>query len=89
AAGNPAFGLIIESEGELIVEPMIYAALRPAMSHADRSVANADPGEKVYIISRANDGSKIAYTIMDDRTRKLHQQYEVVEKSISEEDSPI
>lgn len=39
------------------------------------------------IVSRARDGERIAFTIMDPRTRKLHQQFEVVEKSISEEDT--
>jgi len=88
-AGNPAYVLLIESGGEIAVEPMIYAALRPAAGHAARAVSGCEPGERVFIISRAVEGQRVAFTIMDDQTRKLHQQFEVIEKSISEADPPV
>lgn len=86
-AGNPGYGVLTALNGEFELGPMIYASLRPALSHADRVMAQAEPGEKVYIVSRASEGERIAFTIMDSRSRKLHQQFEVIEKSISEEDT--
>ncbi|MEI2701975.1 MAG: hypothetical protein V9E83_06195 [Baekduia sp.] len=87
AAGNPAYGIVVADAEGNAVEPMVYAALRPAMQHAERIARSSAPGERVMIVSRARDGERIAFTIMDPRTRKLHQQFEVVEKSISEEDT--
>lgn len=87
AAGNPGYGVLTALNGELDLAPLIYASLRPAMSHAERTVAQAEPGEKVYIVSRASEGSRIVFTVMDTRSRKLHEQFEVVEKSLAEEDT--
>jgi hypothetical protein len=86
-AGNPAYGVIVDTSEGLEFSPMVYAALRPAMLHCERLAATAEPGESIYIVSRAQDGERVAFTIMDVKTRKLHEQFEVIEKSIAEEDS--
>lgn len=88
-AGNPGYAVLSALDGQFELGPMIYAALRPALAHADRTAAQAEPGEKVYIVSRAQEGERTMFTIMDSRSRKLHQQFEVIEKSISEEDTPV
>ncbi len=88
-AGNPGYAVLSAQGGEFELGPMIYASLRPALAHADRTVALAEPGEKVCIVSRATEGQRIVFTVMDSRSRKLHQQFEVIEKSISEEDTVI
>lgn len=89
AAGNPAYGIVVMTADGFDVEPMVYAQLRPALTHAERVSGLLEPGEQLFIVSRAQDTEQIAFTIMDDRTRKLHQQFEVIEKSLSEQEGPI
>ena len=89
SAGNPSFAIaMVFSDGTEIV-PVVFATLKPAVVHADRMKAGADAPQAVYIVGRHVEGDRIAFTVMDSRSRKLHTQFEIVERSFAEEDKPL
>jgi len=88
AAGNPAYGIVIESDGRLQMQPMIYANLKPVLGYAERLAAEAAPGASVYIVSRQiAENQRVVYDVADELGRKLHRQFEVIERSLADEDT--
>lgn len=88
AAGNPAYGIVVETAERLEMQPMIYANLKPVLGHAERIAADAAPGELIYIVSRQiGESQRVVYDVADQLGRKLHRQFEVIERSLADEDT--
>jgi hypothetical protein len=91
SAGNPSYVVVIlDAAGEAQLSPMVYATVGPSADHAVRLSKDADPGERVFIVSRSAAGRRAMFTVLEPRSlKKLHQRLEVIEESFAETDRPI
>lgn len=87
AAGDPAFGVVVETTGRLEVMPVIYASLKPVLGYAERLAHDAVTDERIYIVSRQIvESQRVIYDVADELGHKLHRQVEVIEPSLADED---
>lgn len=87
-AGDPAYALVSERAGGLEVVPVIYAGYKPALAHAERLAERCDDDVRILIVRRqTDDGERVVFDVLDHLGRTLHRQFEVVERSVADEDT--
>ena len=86
SAGSPSYVLVGTAGDICQVISLVYSSLKPAVAQYERVVQQAEPGEEVFIVARAVDRERVIWTVMDGRTRSLHRQLEVIERSFADED---
>ena len=91
AAGNPAYAIaIVTSAEEVQLSPMVFSNIGPASESGERVAARAQPGERVYLVSRTAADGRAMFIVHDPKTlKKLYQRNEVIEESILEADKRI
>jgi hypothetical protein len=87
AAGNPAYvTVIVDAAGAVHVSPIVFSSIGPASDHAARVARELTGAGQVMIASRHASGRRQIYNVLAVFTlKRLHVQYEVIERTLADD----